>query len=372
MNYYSKHLEQLRGQMNLRRIPEPGSSDGNDVLDLSGNDYLGISSRADLQQEFFESLHDDMPAMSAVASRLLASDQSEFAKLEALVSEMYGAPALLFNSGYHANSGSIAALAAGKTLIVADRLVHASIIDGMILSRAAFERFHHNDTAHLERILAAKASAFDRVLIVVESVYSMDGDIAPIDEITAVKRTFPNAELYVDEAHAFGILGRDGLGLTAYNPEVDFTLCTLGKAAASEGAFLVCRADSSRDYLVNTARSLIFSTAIAPLNCAWSRFVIGRIPSMSPQRLRLRQLAETLGAILGIKHPTHIQPFVTGSSESALALSARLLENGFKVLPIRTPTVPPGTERLRFSLSASMTPERLLPLKQLLENKPCN
>lgn len=362
MTYYSDVLTSLRESGNLRSIP--ADSTGDALVDLSGNDYLGIAADAQLKAEFIDSLAGEIPALSASASRLLAADQKEFTLLEETLRRLCGRPTLLFNSGYHANTGCISALAKGKTLVVADKLVHASIIDGIMLSKAEFVRFRHNDAAHLRQILDRRAADYDRVLIVCESIYSMDGDIAPLAEIAAYKT--PNSLLYVDEAHAFGVLGRDGLGLTVDMPEVDIMIGTLGKAAGSMGAFAAVRGEELRDYLLNTARSFIFSTAIPPLNCAWSRFVIERIPLMDDRRRRLKELNAELGRILGVENPTHIQPLITGSSAKAVELSKHLRENGFKVLPIRTPTVPPGTERLRFSLSASLTPNQLRPLEHLL------
>lgn len=364
MSYYSDSIELLRGSDNLRTIPEDSVADN--LVDLSTNDYLGIGTDAELRQLFFSCL-DDLPAMSASASRLLAANQKEFAALESLLGDLYGRPVLLFNSGYHANTGMVSALARGRTLIVADKLVHASIIDGMLLSKARFERFRHNDASHLRRILERNAADYDRVLIVCESVYSMDGDIAPLDEIAGCKTA--NSLLYVDEAHAFGVMGRDGLGLAADMPEVDILVGTMGKAIGSVGAFAAFRDPVLRDYLVNTARSFIFSTALPPINCAWSRFVIERLRDMENRRRRLRELSATLGAILSTPSPTHIQPLIVGSSARAIALSERLRRSGFKVLPIRTPTVPAGTERLRFSLSANLSTEQLLPLGNILHSK---
>lgn len=364
MNNYIAQIEALKAARNFRAIPADSTADR--LVDLSGNDYLGIAADRTLKAEFLNSFGsaDGFPALSASASRLLAADQSEFKKLEQLLGDVYHRPVLLFNSGYHANSGSIAALAKGRTLIVADKLVHASIIDGMMLAKADFERFRHNDVAHLRRILDKRAKDYERVLIVCESVYSMDGDFAPLEEIIASKTE--NSLLYVDEAHAFGVCGSNGFGVAADMEGVDVLIGTLGKAAGSVGAFAAVVNNTLRDYLVNTARSLIFSTALPPLNCAWSRFVIERILDMADRREHLLKLAAELARILKTDRVSHIQPLITGSSESALALSEKLRAGGFKVLPIRTPTVPPGTERLRFSLSASLTVNDLLPLETLL------
>ncbi len=362
---YQEVLDRLRLQHNFRQIPVETA--GANLIDLSGNDYLGIAADVELRREFMAQYGVNL-SLSASASRLLAANQVEFSRFESLLSDYYGGRALLFNSGYHVNSGAVAALARENTLIVADKLVHASIIDGIMLSKAPFERFRHNDVEHLERILEKKAAGYENVLIIVESVYSMDGDTAPLAEIARIKCRYPGAMLYVDEAHAVGVCGRDGLGLSVDVEGVDFIVGTLGKAIGSVGAFIVCRSPEMYDYFVNTARSLIFSTALPPLNVAWSRFVMERIPSMSDRRERLAALARGLASALGTAEPSHICPLITGSSESALALSARLLEHGFKVLPIRTPTVPPGTERLRFSLSTDIKPDDISRLSEVLRS----
>lgn len=353
---YGDWLKTVALDGNFRSIPDDSGDDG--LIDLSGNDYLGLAADASLRRDFFK-VHGDTLPMSASASRLLAAAQREYSLLESLLADCYGSPALLFNSGYHANTGTVSALGREGTLIVADKLVHASIIDGIVLSRRPFERFRHNDTAHLDKILAKRAADFQKIIIIVESVYSMDGDSAPIEEICLLKQKYDNLLIYVDEAHALGVCGPQGLGMARSHEDVDIIIGTFGKAIASVGAFAVCRDRVIRDLLVNSARSFIFSTALPPINIAWTRFILERIPSMDSRRQRLHQLAITLQGVTGAETPSHIQPFITGSSESAMALSAKLRSDGYKVLPIRRPTVAPSTERLRFSLSASLTPQQL-------------
>ena len=362
MNTYSDILSRLRADGNFRSIPrEPADSDS--ITDLSSNDYLGLGADRGLQDHFFSSAYNRRIPMTSSASRLLSGRQREYEDLENFLAELYGRPCLLFNSGYHANTGMIQALATGDTLIVADKLVHASIIDGITLSKSAFTRFRHNDTSHLEKILAKEAAAHERVLIVVESVYSMDGDRADIDTIVGLKEKYPNALLYVDEAHAFGVEGPKGLGLCRGNgnfDKIDIIVGTFGKAAASAGAFCAV-SPTLRDYLINRARSLIFSTSLPPMTVAWTHYMIETFLAMDEQRRHLKALGERLRQHLQPLSPgfpitaSHIQPFVTGSAEKAVALSGKLLAEGFKVLPIRTPTVPPGTERLRISLSSAMS-----------------
>ena len=353
---------------NLRHIPADTSAAG--VVDLSGNDYLGISTRADLRDAFMAEAIEKKYPLTAVASRLLASCQTAFSELENTLSEAYGRSALLFNSGYHANTGMIPALADKRTLVVADKLVHASIIDGIRLSGAHMERFRHNDYDHLRRILQQKAADYPSVVIVAESVYSMDGDRADIGELIAAKRSVPDSILYVDEAHAVGALGPAGLGLVAANPlsaEVDIVMGTMGKAIAASGAYAIM-SEEMKQYMVNKARSFIFSTAMPPICAAWARFSFSQMLGMDTERSHLASLGLRLYEILGLKTPaSHIAPLIVGSPDRAVELSNHLEKCGFHVLPIRTPTVPPGTDRLRFSLSAALSKEQLEPLSKALD-----
>lgn len=364
-------LRQLADTGNLRRIPAADLPDG--IIDLSSNDYLGLAAREDLRRGFLDSAGCALP-FTAAASRLLASVQSPFTGLERTISEAYGngRGALLFNSGYHANTGLIAPLCDRDTVIVADKLVHASIIDGMKLSGAPFERFRHNDTAHLARILAKIREQGRRPLIIVESVYSMDGDRAPLEEISRLKSELaPESLLYVDEAHAVGVEGPSGLGLAKDIPGVDIIVGTFGKALASAGAFAVM-SPTLREWMVNKCRSLIFSTALPPFQIAWTEWIFKRAMDMNAERAHLKELSAMLADILH-RHgapdatPGHIRPLLTGDPRKAVDLSSALAEEGFNVLPIRTPTVPPGTDRLRFSLSASITKDQLMALDRALD-----
>ncbi len=352
---YSETLQSLIKTGNFRSIPAAGLPG---VADFSSNDYLGLAENEPLRRASMEYALERRLPLSASASRLLAAHQEEFILLENTLSDLYeGRPALVFNSGYHANTGIIGALADKRTLVVADRLVHASIIDGIALSRAEMARFPHNDLSRAAEIIERRGRDFDRVLVVVESVYSMDGDSADIRALAALKSLHPETLLYVDEAHAFGVCGPQGRGLVAEAGclgAVDVVVGTFGKALASVGAFAVT-SPTVRDYLVNKARSLIFSTALPPVNAAFSRLAVEHMLGCDDLRLRLRMLSRRLAAITGSGIESHIQPYIVGDAARTVALSHALLEGGVKVLPIRTPTVPPGTERLRFSLSAALS-----------------
>lgn len=345
----------LRQQGNFRIIPTEADQS---MIDLSSNDYLGLASDISSIEAFWKVQADLLIPMTSSASRLLAGHQREYRSLENKLADLYQRPTLLFNSGYHANTGIVSSLTDKHTVIIADKLVHASIIDGIKLSGARFERFRHNDMTHLEKLLIANANA-SRLLIIVESVYSMDGDLAPLQQIVELKRRFPQALLMVDEAHAFGVLGKHGLGLAqSYGDDVDVMVGTMGKALASVGAFCVTNEDI-RHYLINTARSFIFSTSLPPVNCAWSSVMIDRMLEADSRRKHLHELAIHLHDILvnhGCDTPvSHIQPLIIGDAHRALSLAAKLKESGIVALPIRVPTVPPGTERIRFSLSSALS-----------------
>ncbi len=351
----NEYLQRLKDEGNFRSIPLETKAD---VVDFSTNDYIGIAGDGELRERFFADPAARNLPMSSSASRLLASRQIDYFNLETFLRLLYkkyrgeDTAALMFNSGYHANTGLIGSLAADETYI----------IDGIVLSRAPFARFRHNDYDHLEQLIERHKGERGRILVAVESVYSMDGDSADIDRLIDIRRRYPQVMLYVDEAHAFGVCGPRGLGLVAASQapgEVDVVIGTFGKAAGSMGAFAIT-SDAVRQYLVNTSRPLIFSTALPPMQAAWTRFALSALLSAERRRAHLQWLAERLNKVLRKYSAvpiavSHIQPLIIGDSKRVVELSHKLLHiYGLKALPIRKPTVPAGTERLRISLSASL------------------
>ena len=340
--------------------------------ELDTNDQ-SESAAQDLNNANSSLLHDDdSDAIKARASKRVPKGGSEINDYDALASEEdrtgYKAPdvkaraCLYLNSGFDANSGVLSALFGKHDLLLVDKLSHASIIDGMLHSDAKALRYAHNDMQHLEQLLQKHAHEYESVVIVTESVFSMDGDQAKLKEIVALKERYDNVLLYVDEAHSFGLFGDDGLGLCKelnLLDKVDFLMGTLGKAIGSHGAFLICSKEV-KDYLVNFMRPLIYSTALPPVNITFSMYVVGllRANAMHYKRDYLRKISSYLHSNLqelGISpSQSQIQPLITGDSQKALKAYAIFKDAGLLAMPIRHPTVPENKARLRLSLNCNL------------------
>lgn len=371
---YAGELERLEATGSLRVLPRAEHHgkwicrDGRRMLNLSSNDYLGLASERGLTEEFEEMLSssgDRWLPLSSSSSRLLTGNFDIYNALEERLASMYGREsALVLSSGYHMNSGILPALCDRNTLILADKLVHASLIDGIRLCEGRCIRFRHQDYAQVENILEKEAAAYGRIFIVTESIFSMDGDLAPLHRLVELKRKWPSVMLYVDEAHAVGVRGENGLGLAeecGCIGDIDLLCGTFGKALASVGAYVICDR-VIREYLVNRMRTLIFTTALPPVNAAWSLFIMERLPQFRERRKHLSTISSMLReafAMQGMQMPSesHIIPMITGSSADTVLRAEDLQRKGFYVLPIRPPTVPEGTSRLRFSLTAALTEE---------------
>ena len=369
MDAFKQLLEQLSAKNQYRSIPDlvhQGryiTRENRTMLNMSSNDYLGLASNENLRQSFLQQYGDNFPSFTSSSSRLLTGNFPIYTDLEQIIAQRFQREsALLFNSGYHANLGILPALTTTKSLILADKLVHASMIDGIRLSQCQFFRYRHNDYQHLKSLLEKNAGKFDRIFIVTESVFSMDGDVADLKYLVQLKKQFPNTYLYVDEAHAIGVYGKNGLGIAERAnviSDIDLLVGTFGKALASMGAYVVCD-QILKECLINQMRPLIFSTALPPFNVAWTHFIFERLPQLSKERTHLEQLSAFLRQ--EVEHRTQIMPsqtcivpYILGENEATLAKAKALQEQGYYCLPIRPPTVPKGTSRIRLSLTADMT-----------------
>lgn len=378
-------LDQLRAQGNLRNIPailHQGRyvtfEDRKDrpMLNLSGNDYLGLASDEALREHFFESRPaSGMLRMTSSSSRLLTGNDPVYDALETEIERSYGKPALLFNSGYHANVGIVPAISDARTLVLADKLVHASMVDGMRLSNAQVCRFRHNDVRHLRALLQKHAGSYQSLILMTESIFSMDGDTAPIQEYLKIRREYPQLMLYVDEAHALGVRGKQGLGLCeelGCLEQIDILVGTFGKALASMGAFVVC-SETLKQMLINRMRPLIFSTHQPPVQAAWTHWVWNKMKGMEKERQHLALLSDQLRAGLPAEvhlppaSASHIVPCILGDSRQTVIKAELLQSHGFFAMPVRPPTVPPNSARIRFSLTADMTSQEITSLIQLIQ-----
>lgn len=347
--------------------------DERELLDFSSNDYLALAEHPALIAAAHEALR--RFGAGSGAARLMSGDLALHHELEDAVAQLKGKEAALtFGSGYMANVGIIPALVDRHGLIFSDRLNHASIHDGCRLSGARLVRFRHNDLNHLEALLKEKRGA-GTPLIVVESIYSMDGDRCPLRELVELKERF-GCLLMVDEAHATGVFGENGGGVIeedGVSEAVDLAMGTFGKALGSYGAYMAGNRELI-EYLVNRARSFVFSTALPPAVAAASLAAV-RLIRQEPS-LR-RELQEKIAYFKGLLRnggygadlgPSQIIPILVGGSEAALRKADLLRRQGLFVTAVRPPTVPEGTARLRFSITRHHSAADLsLAAKALLE-----
>ena len=394
INHLQESLNALVTANQYRQIPDLQHhgryvlSEGARLLNIASNDYLGLGGNKQLQSEFLNQLSqspfDNIPRMSATSSRLLTGNDEHLQALESELQDWYqnavekqnlssSKSVLVFNSGYHANIGILPALTTLpiKTLILADKLVHASIIDGIRLSQSklvSYRRYRHNDYEHLAKFIEQADLSFGRIIIVTESIFSMDGDCADLAQLVQLKAKDTRIELYVDEAHAIGILGNTGLGLaeeTQTLADIDYLVGTFGKAFASIGAYIMCD-EVVKQWLINQMRPLIFSTALPPINHAWTRFILAKIPSLTEQRLHLAQLSTMISTAIpelyrisatnqNSAYHSPIVPYILGNNALTIAKSKQLQAAGFYALPVRPPTVPANTARIRLVMNAALS-----------------
>ncbi len=373
MDYLSQWLQERRDSGNYRRLsPLKRSADGSKPVDFSSNDYLALSSRSELREAACKALEDY--GAGAGGARLMSGDLPLFHELEERVASLKNQEAaLLFGSGYMANVGVIPALVGRGDLIFSDRLNHASIYDGCRLSGARLVRFRHNDLDHLEDCLKKERGGGNRALIVVESIYSMDGDRCPLVGVVELKNRY-SCMLMVDEAHATGIFGANGGGVIqedGLESEVEVAMGTFSKALGSYGAY-IAGSRLLKEYLVNRARSFIYSTALPPGVAASSLAAVKLIEAEPELRAKLfensgyfkKSLQEA--GLPGEPGPSQIVPVLIGGSRQAVEMAEEFRRHGVYVTAVRPPTVPEGAARLRFSVTLDHDRAQLRAAAELL------
>jgi glycine C-acetyltransferase len=370
--YSSAVLDEIRGRGTHRRMRVLAgaqstrmSVDGREVLLFAGSNYLDLAHHPEVVEATARAA--TQLGCASGGSRLISGNLEIHETLEAELAEFLETEAaLVFNTGYMANLGVIPALAGRGDVIVSDSLSHASIIDGCRLSRAETRVFPHSDLDALETVLRDVASSRRRVLVVVDGVYSMDGDIAPLGELVPLVKRW-GADVLVDDAHGTGTLGAMGRGtaeLCGVSDQVDVVLGTLGKSLGSFGAF-VAGSHALRELLVNVARSFIFSCALAPPQVAAACAALAVVQSEPWRRKRLSDNASRLRERLAdyeistAPSSTHIVPVVIGGNDATMQICERLLENGVFAQGIRHPSVPEGSARLRLTPMATHTDDEI-------------
>jgi len=369
-DWFAEQLDQLRARSldrHLREISSPQGPiievSGKRLVNFSSNDYLGLANDPRLREAAIAAVNEF--GVGAGASRLISGTQSPHVQLETTMAKWKGAEAALtFSSGYAAAVGTIPALVTTGDIIVLDKLCHASLIDGAKLSGATPRVFPHNHLGKLESHLqwAEREHPGKRVLIITESVFSMDGDRAPLRGIVELKKRF-GALLLLDEAHAVGVLGTSGRGLAAaeqLNQDIDVQMGTLSKALGVSGGY-ICGSRSLIEWLINRARSFIYSTAPAPAITAAARTAVEFLasPEGEKRREQLWRNIDILREALSLKPESAILPWVIGDEKIALETAALLRAEGFFVPAIRYPTVAKASARLRISVMAAHSEDQI-------------
>jgi 8-amino-7-oxononanoate synthase len=338
---------------------------GRQILLLASNDYLGLARHPEVIQSAIEATQ--RFGAGAGASRLISGSLPPHQELEFALAQFKGTDAALtFSSGYLANIGIIPALVEQGGLILADRLCHASLIDGCRLSAADFRIYRHNDIGHLQSLLAKRRRARRHTLIVTDGLFSMDGDLAPLPELSRLAQDY-EADLYIDDAHGTGVMGAHGRGTAEHfsiETQIPFQIGTLGKAFGSSGAYLVGPSILIR-YLMNTSRSFIFTTAPPPSSAAAVVAALRVMQREPERRARLWENRERLfsgltklGFSLSLS-VSPIMPILVGNAETALSFAEHLFLEGVYAPAIRPPTVPDATSRIRVTVTSEHSPSHI-------------
>jgi 8-amino-7-oxononanoate synthase len=337
------------------------SIDGRQLVNFASNNYLGLANHPEIVAAFTAAAA--RYGVGTGASRLICGHMDVHAELEAAIARLKGSEGCLtFSSGYLANLGILATLGGPGATVFSDELNHSSIIDGCRLSRSRVGIYRHADAGHLESLL--RASTARRKIVVTDSVFSMDGDVAPLPDLVSLKDRY-GAVLVVDDAHAVGVLPPRGCGSAEYfnlPPDaIDVQMGTLSKALGTYGAY-ICASKKTIDYFINTCRTFIFNTGLPPALAGAAIKAVGMLSAGTDLLVRLWEnreifIAEMAARGRPVESPSAIMPLVTGGDRETMAVSEALYDRGLFVHGIRPPSVPEGSGRLRLTLMATHTPE---------------
>lgn len=379
-DFLGEALQKRKQTHRLRQLQavKPGPSqmevkqDSRNYINFSSNDYLGLARHPKVIQQAKQYLQ--KYGAGSTASRLISGTLDIHMQLEEKIAAIFDKKAaLIFNSGFQANSSILGTVTDRHSLILADKLSHNSLLQGALAGRATLQRFRHNDLNHLERLLEkAKQKDYSRIWIVTETVFSMDGDRSPVKKIARLADEY-NALFMVDDAHAVGVWGPDGLGLAKDVSGIDILLGTCGKSFGSFGAYVAC-SKKIKNYLVNYCPGFIYTTALPPAVIGATTAALALIPTLNDERKafygrikNFRQSLHDLGFDTG-SSSTQIIPIIVGNEKETLVLEDYLKKEGFLASAIRPPTVPEQSSRLRLTLSMNHSKGQLNRLIRSLES----
>jgi len=363
----ARELDDLRGDSQYRTLETPRG------IDLESNDYLGLAVDPRLKQSVLDAVA-TATCVGGTGSRLLSGNAPEWEEAESTFAEFAETEAaLFFGSGYAANVGLLTSILKPGDTVFSDAANHASLIDGIRLSGAAKAIYPHLDLAFLESALRERASSPGAKIIVTETVFSMEGDVAPLEDLLRLARQYA-ASMVLDEAHAVGVHGPEGRGISVAHirePEILAVVHTCGKALASAGAF-VCGTHTLRDYLINRARTFIFSTALPPYFARQIQSALQLARGAGVERAHLQEISALLRHELTSRgfdcgtSSTQIVPVILGTNEAAMHFAGELQRSGFAVRAIRPPTIPAGRARIRCSLTSRIIVDQIHALVQAM------
>ena len=354
-----QELEDLKKKSNYRELKV---IEENFILDFSSNDYLNLNSDKSFKKNFIDNIDFNKISFGSCGSRLLRGNHREIIDFEKEIDKVFKKKSLVFGSGYDANTTIIETFYSSQDIIFTDKYNHASIYDGVINSKVKIVRYKHLDYLDLETKLKKYRNLYKKSLIITESIYSMDGDIVDLDKMVLLKNRY-NSQLYLDEAHSYGVLG---YGL-AYNKslikEIDFLMLGLGKGGSSSGGVLILD-DIPRSYIINKGRKFIYTTAPSPIQTQWNRYVFKNIPILEDKIKKLNILKKFFYKKLKEQDiqtmsTEQIVNIVIGDNKKTIEISENLIKEGYLVYPIKEPTVPKKTARIRLTLTADMKLEEV-------------
>ncbi|MDU1911521.1 aminotransferase class I/II-fold pyridoxal phosphate-dependent enzyme [Fusobacterium sp.] len=348
-----KELNALKSAYNFRQLKECNNS----LINLSSNDYLGLANDEELLSEFYSEY---APKLSSSSSRLIDGSYHEVMELEKELEIIYENSAILFNSGFDANSSIIETFYNKKSLILTDRLNHASIYDGILNSEAVFMRYKHLDMNNLESLLIKYKDVYDDILVVSETIYSMDGDVANLKELVNLKKKY-NFDLMIDEAHSYGVYGYGIAKELNVVKDIDFLIIPLGKGGGSIGAYVIC-SQLIKDYIINKSRKFIYTTALPPVNNMWNFFILKKMPYFKNKMEKLQEIKKYTHNLLKENcietlSSTHIISIIIGNNSKIIEISENMKKKGFLLYGVKEPTVPKGTARFRIGLNPYLSKE---------------